>query len=297
MSTKKTLEYPSLKTYLLGIENDHELIVELSGAEARTMDGLPCNLIFEKENPFEIKAIMALTENSSFTMSLEGIASSDKAAGIILPIKFAYILEAMRQSNDNQNEWHKIKASSYWRKAGIPIRAIKETEGVSYNDNRMLSALYSTRGAAYKDYNQLKKAESFAQRAIELNEEAFHGYYLMGAILFLMGKPLKGFEFFEKGQALQNSNTQLVDYYIKDAYSKSEPGVKAKISSFLQRKDPDRFSWCEENEYDYRPENEPDFDAKMAEDENSNPFWDDYSFNKSSCDDDDDWQIEEYLRF
>ena len=81
--------------------------------------------------------------------------------------------------------WHLPSASSHWRSAGQPQRALKLTEALNWEqikDKKLKSALLTTRGGAFRDVKELDETEKCARLAIEYQPQSHHPYTLMGAI-------------------------------------------------------------------------------------------------------------------
>lgn len=101
------------------------------------------------------------------------------------------------------DQWHEVLASSYWRKAGQPDKALKITDGVRYPDGRKrTSAVLTTRGAAFADKDKLEEAERCAREAIEWHRGSWHPYNLLGRIYFMKGQDEEGIEYFRKALEL-----------------------------------------------------------------------------------------------
>ncbi|NJP09783.1 MAG: hypothetical protein HC866_10100 [Leptolyngbyaceae cyanobacterium RU_5_1] len=89
-----------------------------------------------------------------------------------------YRLEAIfyeKEYKRTGNRWNLPSASSNWRKADEPERALKATENVNWNkiqESDLKSALWVTRGAAFRDLEQLDEAESCATQAIECQSDS-----------------------------------------------------------------------------------------------------------------------------
>jgi hypothetical protein len=86
------------------------------------------------------------------------------------------------------NKWNLPNISSHWRKADQPKKALKATENVNFDsikENKLKSAILTTRGGAFRDLSQLDDAEKCARKAIEYQASNSHQpYTLMGAIFF-----------------------------------------------------------------------------------------------------------------
>jgi len=85
------------------------------------------------------------------------------------------------------NKWNLPNASSHWRKADEPKSALQVTENLDFDqikENKLKSALLTTRGGAFRDIDKLDDAHKCALKAIEYQPQSHHPYTLMGAICF-----------------------------------------------------------------------------------------------------------------
>ena len=107
--------------------------------------------------------------------------------------------------------FHAIKASSYWRKANDPARALKATIGINETNTnaKSMAIIWTTRGGALKDMKEYDKALRCADKSIELTPESHHSFNLRGAVLMSLEKYDEAFDDFLYAQALGERNTQL----------------------------------------------------------------------------------------
>ncbi|HEY9298410.1 MAG TPA: hypothetical protein VIQ31_19050, partial [Phormidium sp.] len=154
------------------------------------------------------------------------------------------------------NQWNLPNASSHWRKADKPRQALKLTENLNFDkikENKLKSALLTTRGGAFRDIEELDKAEKCALKAIEYQPNSHHPYTLMGAICYERGKYTKGDYWF--GEAIkrgaspsdQDAEIKRVVKNAKDENKRSE------VVEYLLKKDPQRYSWAKT--YQKKPQN------------------------------------------
>ncbi|MEP0831950.1 hypothetical protein NDI48_12110 [Microcoleus sp. AS-A8] len=154
------------------------------------------------------------------------------------------------------NQWNLPNASSHWRKAGKPKQSLKLTENLNFDkikENKLKSALLTTRGGAFRDIEELDKAEKCALKAIEYQPNSHHPYTLMGAICYERGKYTKGDYWF--GEAIkrgaspsdQDAEIKRVVKNAKDENKRSE------VVEYLLKKDPQRYSWAKT--YQKKPQN------------------------------------------
>lgn len=144
--------------------------------------------------------------------------------------------------------WDLVKASKYWRRADEPQRAISATDTVVEHyellDRTFASALYTTRGAAFRDYGDLDQAESCAMEAIKFQPKSFHPYNLLGAIFFQRGNPEQGDAYFEKALAL-GAQPFSQDNQMREALADASFAERSTVAHHLLGKDPERYAWAE----------------------------------------------------
>ena len=92
-----------------------------------------------------------------------------------------------REYERTGDKWNLPNASSHWRKADEPESALKVTENLDFDqikENKLKSALLTTRGGAFRDIDKLDDAQKCALKAIEYQPQSHHPYTLMGAICY-----------------------------------------------------------------------------------------------------------------
>ncbi|MBO1438668.1 hypothetical protein [Meiothermus sp. CFH 77666] len=97
-----------------------------------------------------------------------------------------------------------VMASSNWRKAGNPLKALRVTEGVEDRDPVRMSMLLTTRGAALLDIGDLDGAELWAQRAIALTPSSHYPRNLLAKVMMSRGQIGEGMLAFEQAQRLES---------------------------------------------------------------------------------------------
>ncbi|MBD2483887.1 hypothetical protein [Planktothrix sp. FACHB-1365] len=145
------------------------------------------------------------------------------------------------------NQWKLPNASSHWRKANEPQRALKLTENINFNaikENKLKSALLTTRGGAFRDISKLEKAETCARKAIDYQPNSHHPYTLMGAICFERGEFLVGEHWFEeaikRGASPKDQDAEMKQI-VKNAKDENK---RQKVVEYLLKKDPNRYAWA-----------------------------------------------------
>ena len=146
-----------------------------------------------------------------------------------------------------KNEWNLPSASSHWRKAGEAQIALKLTDDLDWDrikDKKLKSALLTTRGGAYRDIQQLNKAEKCAKGAIEYQPDSHHPYTLMGAICYERGQYLEGDSWFNEA-IKRGANPRDMDSEIKRVVRNSKDENKRReVVEYLLKKDPSRYAWA-----------------------------------------------------
>jgi len=156
-----------------------------------------------------------------------------------------------------KNEWNLPSASSHWRKADESQTALKLTDNLDWDrvkDKKLKSALLTTRGGAYRDIQQLNKAEKCAKGAIEYQPDSHHPYTLMGAICYERGQYLEGDSWFNEA-IKRGANPRDMDSEIKRVVKNAKNENKRReVVEFLLKKDPSRYAWAKA--YLKKPQNQ-----------------------------------------
>ncbi len=145
------------------------------------------------------------------------------------------------------NQWKLPNASSHWRKAKEPQRALELTKNLDFNtikENQLKSALLTTRGGAFRDIHELDQAETCARKAIEYQPKSNHPYTLMGAICYERGEFPEGDHWFKeaiKRGALPKDQDAEIKQIVKNAKDENK---RLKVVEYLLKKDPNRYAWA-----------------------------------------------------
>ncbi|GET38205.1 tetratricopeptide repeat protein [Microseira wollei] len=152
-----------------------------------------------------------------------------------------------QEYNRTGNKWNLPNASSHWRKAEQPRLALKITENLDFDkikENKLKSALLTTRGGAFRDIEQLNNAEDCAKKAIEYQPNSHHPYTLMGAICFERGQYYEGENWFAEA-IKRGASTKDQDAEIKRIVKNSKDKNKQReVVEYLLKKDPSRYAWA-----------------------------------------------------
>ncbi|MEG4072366.1 hypothetical protein QUA30_06605 [Microcoleus sp. Pol14C2] len=144
------------------------------------------------------------------------------------------------------NKWKLPNASSHWRKAGQPRSALKLTENLDFDkikENKLKSALLTTRGGAFRDIDKLDDAERCALKAIEYQPQSHHPYTLMGAICFERGQFLEGERWFNEA-IKRGASPRDQDAEMKRVVKNAKNGKRREVVEYLLKKDPQRYAWA-----------------------------------------------------
>lgn len=157
-------------------------------------------------------------------------------------------LEAMFYEKEYQrtgNRWNLPSASSNWRKANEPERSLKVTEKVNWNkvqESDLKSALWVTRGAAFRDLHQLDEAESCATEAMKCQPDSHQPYTLLGAICYDRGKYAEGDKWFE--MATERGSDDTDNEIEKIVRMTKDKDKRREVVDYLLNKDPNRYQWA-----------------------------------------------------
>ncbi|AFY42764.1 lipopolysaccharide assembly protein LapB [Nostoc sp. PCC 7107] len=193
-------------------------------------------LKLEKKERLDIVLVTQLIEQNM--LSREGKIAT---AHYRLEAEF-YEQEIMRTGNN----WNIPNASSYWRKANEPEQALRVTD-LDLNkvkENKLKSAILVTRGGAFRDMNNLDKAEKCAKKAIDFHSDSYQPYTLLGAIYFSCGDRDKSNYYFEEA-IKRGAKPEDIDDEIKRVFrnTKNEE-QRHEAATYLLKKDLRRYAWA-----------------------------------------------------
>lgn len=159
-----------------------------------------------------------------------------------------YRLEAIFYEQEYQrtrNMWNLPSASSSWRKADEPQNALKATENVNWlkvQESDLKSALWVTRGAAFRDLKRLDEAEHCALQAMDCQPDSHQPYTLLGAICYDRSEYEKGDKWFEmaadRGADDTDDEIERIVRMTKDRDKRRE------VAEYLLKKNPGRYGWA-----------------------------------------------------
>lgn len=143
--------------------------------------------------------------------------------------------------------WSLVKASSSWRKASKPDKALALTEwlldNTDPNEDKLQSAIFTTRGGAFRDKADLDEAEQCARQAIDSDDTSFYSYNLLGAIYFQRGEPDEGHLYFEEAVRL-GAKPHDQENEMRSAVERSDPKKRRAVAEYLLRKDRVQYGWA-----------------------------------------------------
>ncbi|MEG5111271.1 hypothetical protein QUB60_00980 [Microcoleus sp. A2-C5] len=158
-------------------------------------------------------------------------------------------LEALfydREYERTGDKWNLPNASSHWRKAGEPRSALKVTENLDFDqikENKLKSALLTTRGGAFRDIDKLDDAEKCALKAIEYQPQSHHPYTLMGAICYERGQYSQGDDWFNKA-IKRGAESEDIDSELKRVVKNAKDEKRREVVEYLLTKNPQRYAWA-----------------------------------------------------
>jgi hypothetical protein len=159
-----------------------------------------------------------------------------------------YRLEAIFHEEEYQktrNMWNLPSASSNWRKADDPQKALKTTENVNWHkvqESDLKSALWVTRGAAFRDLGRLEEAENCAVQAMEFQSDSHQPYTLLGAICYDRSEYKKGDKWFEMAADRGADNTD--DEIERIVRMTKDKDKRREVAEYLLKKDPVCYRWA-----------------------------------------------------
>lgn len=137
--------------------------------------------------------------------------------------------------------WHVVNACSAWRGAGEPTRAVEITDSVAASGDAT-SALWTTRGGAFRDLGDLTAAEECALKALADPKHKYHPHNLLGAVYFERGEHERGEEQFRMAVKL-DAPPRSIEQVFKSIGERSVAAAH-RGAEYLLRVDPTRYAWA-----------------------------------------------------
>ncbi|WP_392531491.1 hypothetical protein [Nostoc sp. C117] len=144
------------------------------------------------------------------------------------------------------NKWDIPTASSYWRKADEPEQALKLTnlDLNQIKESKLKSAISVTRGAAFRDKDNLADAEICAKKAMEYHPDSHQPYTLMGAICYDKSDYPKGDYWYEQAINRGAKPEDIDDDRKRVIRSTKDENKRHEAADYLLRKDAVRYAWA-----------------------------------------------------
>ncbi|MDZ8090100.1 MAG: hypothetical protein RMY16_31780 [Nostoc sp. DedQUE12b] len=144
------------------------------------------------------------------------------------------------------NKWDIPTVSSYWRKADEPEQALKLTK-LDLNqikESKLKSAISVTRGAAFRDMDNLADAEICANKAMEYHPHSHQPYTLMGAICYDKSDYAKGDYWYEKAIKRGAKPEDIDNERKRVVRSTKDENKRHEAAEYLLKKDSQRYAWA-----------------------------------------------------
>lgn len=138
--------------------------------------------------------------------------------------------------------WDLVKACKYFRESNNPLKAIEVLDNKNTSDKKLMAAIRTTCGGAYRDINEIDKAETCAFEAIKANNTSFYPYNLLGALYYQKGMLEEGDEYFNRAIEL-GSSTRIRDSEIRKSMDQAGKDEKIRIAEYMLSKDPQKYGW------------------------------------------------------
>ncbi|OAD20479.1 hypothetical protein THIOM_003815 [Candidatus Thiomargarita nelsonii] len=152
------------------------------------------------------------------------------------------------------NKWNLSNGSSHWRGAKQPERALTLTENLNFDkikENKLKSALLTTRGGAFRDIHELDQAEQCARKAIKYQPSSHHPYTLMGALCYERREYHEGDHWFNEA-IKRGASPRDQDAEIKRVIKNADKDKRREVAEHLLKKDPVRYKWAKKYIVDKR---------------------------------------------
>lgn len=157
-------------------------------------------------------------------------------------IEATYFREVFAKTND---PWAAVNASSNFRKAESPAEALSLLNRIEINsqsNDRLKSALCTTKGGALRDQKKYEEALHLAMQAHNFDARSFHPCTLVGAIHFETGDFALGEKWF--AMAVQRGATlDAIDSEVRAIFRRLDAALKNRLADHLLKSDPIRFAW------------------------------------------------------
>ena len=143
----------------------------------------------------------------------------------------------------NRSGWNYVKACRFYRRASYPQVTINLTNNFELPDKDIMSALYTTRGGAFRDIFKFPKAIECANASLNITPNSFYPYNLLGATYFQLYDWAKGHEYFKKAREL-GSKPSRQRSLVESELNKMDENRRREAVRFLLQKDPTFYSFA-----------------------------------------------------
>ncbi len=163
--------------------------------------------------------------------------ADDEVQGLERKKLFNLLATASYRSYRKTNDlWTLVQACKYLRRAKMPQRVIELTQelaagSTAHPRTKIFSAIYTTRGAAFKDISDFDNAKEMANLALAC-EESKYSHTLMGAICYWGLDFSKGDAHFHRASALGSTMGDRI-MEIRIASQRLDAAGKAKLQAHL----------------------------------------------------------------
>lgn len=171
--------------------------------------------------------------------------------------KYLYSLNLKFGHSTDDAIWNLSRASKFFRRAGLPEKAIKITDNftdriITNKDTLILNpsasgAVYTSRGGAFRDMHNFGKAKECAREAIRVSPSSFYPYSLLGGISYDEGMPADAERYFRRAVELgakQDDQDREIRGVLKD--DATDIKIRKTIIDYLLKKDPKKYDWVKQ---------------------------------------------------
>jgi hypothetical protein len=145
----------------------------------------------------------------------------------------------------NNDPWQAVNASSHYRKANLPQKALKvlsKIDVASQRNERLKSAICTTKGGCMRDLKQFNDAIQLVTSAHSFDPDSFHPCTLLGAVNYEIGNLSLGDEWFAKAVE-RGATIEDVDHEIRSIFMRADKAKREELKRHLLSVDPVCFAW------------------------------------------------------
>lgn len=141
-----------------------------------------------------------------------------------------------------------VAANSHYRKASEPQRGLQLLGGLDFEqspNNRVGSALWTTRGGSLRDLGRAADAMDSARQGHQLDPRSFHPCTLLGALHYEAGDRAEGDLWFQKAIE-RGANPEAIDSELQAIWRRAGKARRDEIRRHLLAIDPIRYAWVKQ---------------------------------------------------